>query len=117
MKKVFLSGKMTGCPLFNLDAFDNAESDIEELYCDESDGYKIYNPINLALLVFTRDELDDGVVKEGMKERLESLAKLEMDILAQCDIIYMLRGWESSTGATKEWTFASQHGIQIKYQE
>lgn len=108
---------MTGCPWFNFDAFDKAEGEIEKLCCDEPDGYKIYNPIYFASLVFTQEELNDGIVKEGMEERLESLAKLEMDILATCDIIYMIRGWESSVGAMREWNFAYKHDIEIVYQK
>lgn len=108
---------MTGCPMFNFDAFNKAEGDIEDLYLGEFDECKIYNPIDFASLVFTSDELKDGFVKEGMKERLESLAKLEMDVLATCDVIYMLKGWENSVGALKEWNSAHKRGIEIIYQK
>jgi hypothetical protein len=43
----------------------------------------------------------------------EAYVKGDLFILARCDAIVMLQGWEESAGATIERLYASQHGIPI----
>ena len=39
-----------------------------------------------------------------------------MDMLQRCDAIYMLKGWEDSTGATQEHKYAKELGLEIMYE-
>jgi len=37
-------------------------------------------------------------------------------LLKICDTIYMLKGWEGSKGAKREYRYAKNHGYQILYE-
>ncbi len=40
---------------------------------------------------------------------------LDEEILKRCDAIYMMKGWEDSTGACREHTTAISLGLEIIY--
>jgi len=52
----------------------------------------------------------DGVVED--KQFLLG----DIEILSRCNIIYMLKGWESSAGARNEYTVANFMGLKILYE-
>lgn len=43
--------------------------------------------------------------------------KAHFDILATCDYIYMLKGWQSSKKAKAELAYAKLLGIKVKYED
>ena len=43
--------------------------------------------------------------------------KMSFELLSMCDTIYMLKGWEESKGANREYGFAVARGIKILMEE
>ena len=41
----------------------------------------------------------------------------DLEILARCDAIYMLRGWQDSKGASIEYAKARELGVEILYED
>ena len=83
--KVFISGPMTGYDDYNRKAFIAMEMSLKEL------GYSVFNP---AWLKF--DENWDH----------DSIMKIDISALEQCDAIVMLKGWGQSKGSKMEYSFA-----------
>ena len=86
IKKVFISGPMTGYPNSNKEAFDEAEKILKEA------GFAVFNPAKMDLTY-------------GFTE--QDIASIDLSALLRCDYIYQLDGWENSIGATGEWQAAS----------
>ena len=47
---------------------------------------------------------------------LKEIARRDVDAIFQCEMIYMLRGWENSKGARAEHALANWIGLEIIYQ-
>jgi len=92
VKKVFISGPMTGLPDFNRKAFFEAEEKLRNA------GFSVFNP---AWLRF--DEFWDS----------KAIATVDLAALSQCDYIYQLEGWENSLGATAEWEAANWMHVMV----
>lgn len=88
MKRVYISGAMTGIPEFNAPAFQKAYFDLQEAD---------YFPVLPVPYV-------DG---KSYQEYLRDDIKLLMD----CDGIYMLSGWQESNGSRLEHMVALACGI------
>ena len=43
--------------------------------------------------------------------------KMSFELLSMCDTIYMMKGWEESKGANREYGFAVARGIKILMEE
>lgn len=96
MNKVYIAGPITG-HLNYLMNFRNAQKMLE------SKGYDVVNPAEWFLeesKVWTYGEIMGECIK----------------LLADCDAIYMLSGWERSSGAYVEWTYALKNNKEIIYQ-
>lgn len=93
-KSVYISGPMTGTSDWE-ERFGEAERSLK------LDGYSVINP---SRFVFTEE---DGL-REIMMAYLQSMSC--------CDAIYMLKGWENSSGAIIEKKFAEYLGIEVMYQ-
>jgi len=52
----------------------------------------------------------DGVVPD------EHFLDMDLEILKRCDLIYMMRGWEKSVGATAELDLARTNGLPTIYE-
>jgi hypothetical protein len=39
----------------------------------------------------------------------------DLEILKRCDVIVMVKGWEKSTGAREELSFAKAHGLEVMF--
>lgn len=126
--RIYISGKMTGCPYHNRPAFDAAAKRLRE------QGHFVINPMNISVLFGTEDELAEsfkvyyeemfpilprGYRIEGLKvdSPVSRLAREVMDAdlaaVRSCDAIYLLRGWETSRGAKRELAEAIAHGLTI----
>lgn len=90
MKKVYISGPIKGIKDFE-NNFNNAENKISKL------GYKVVNPCTL---------------KHNHDLSYESYMKEDIKALLECDYIYMMEGWENSTGAYFELETAKICGIE-----
>ncbi len=86
MKKVYISGPMTGYTDHNRPAFDYAEKLLRE------HGYDVVNPAH-----------------NGLPETATWIEHMKADIklLLECDAIYMLTGWGESKGAVVEHFIAT----------
>lgn len=92
MKRIYISGPMTGMPEHNFPAF-NAEA--ERL---RALGYDIVNPVDI--------NPDAGTTwQECMRRDLQELLT--------CDTIALLPGWQKSSGAHLEMHVAHRVGMEI----
>lgn len=104
--RIYISGKMTGCPDLNRQAFDAAEKRLT------AQGHFAINPHRINALFGTAEELKCSYF--ALCARL-ARAVMDADLAAvrSCDAIYMLRGWENSRGAKKELAEALKYGLQV----
>ncbi len=93
MKRIYLSGPMTGHPEHNYPAFHEAEKIVAEQFPDVA----IENPAR-------NFNGETGLPRDTyLREDLRNLAK--------CDGIVMLAGWTKSRGSCMEYLIASELGI------
>jgi hypothetical protein len=102
--KVYLAGPMTGMPLFNFPAFDEAESRLRAL------GHDVINPAQLD-----RDIGFDPATTVVSGAFLRDALRRDLSALCDADAIAMLPGWERSGGARVEWTLATHLGLKVVY--
>ena len=91
----YISGPMTGIADFNFPEFNHVERVLVER------GEKVFNP--------TCHPLDCGF-------EYADYLRLDIQALLICDKIYLLKGWESSKGATLEKNIAEALGYTVEYQ-
>lgn len=96
----YISGPITNNPSYRKQ-FNEAAKHLE------SQRQIVLNPVKLGLML----ELEQGAPS------WTDYMKLDITALIQCDAIYMLKGWESSKGATLEHHIAKELGLKITYQE
>lgn len=95
--KIYISGQISGLPIDEVKArFSEAERFLEE----ELD-YVVVNPFDNGLP-------DDAPWIQHMLRDLE--------MLYECDAIYMLNGWQESRGACIEYRFAVHTDKQILFE-
>tara|TARA_R110000824_G_scaffold44958_5_gene130457 strand:- start:1047 stop:1370 length:324 start_codon:yes stop_codon:yes gene_type:complete len=103
--KIYIAGPMRGYEKNNHDAFDKAEAHLR--------GKGIWNPINPAAIDrFEGVDPDDDMTKLELKEAL----KRDVNLVFDCDCMYMLSGWGRSEGARMEHSLALALGLGIQYQ-
>lgn len=102
VKRIYIAGPMTGKEDLNRVEFEKAAKFIEE----SSKGFSIgFNPHDVANML----GWDESTL-------LSTIASTLLVDLANCDAIYMLRGWQDSKGATAEHAVAKWIGLEIIYQ-
>ena len=92
MARVYISGGITNVPNYK-ENFARAEKKLKNL------GFKVVNPVSME------DVLPVMNYEEYMK--------LDMCLLSMCDTIYLLKGWEKSTGANREYGYALAKGYKV----
>lgn len=90
LKRVYISGPMTGLPDLNFPAFNAEAKRLRKL------GYDVVNPAELCSSSATWEEC----------------MKLDLTALLTCDILALLEGWQESRGAHLEMNVA--HRVKIK---
>ena len=88
MKKIYVSGPMTGIKDFNIPAFVNAANTLKEA------GFEPVIPVR-----YVEGKLYEDYLKDDLRELLD------------CDGIFMLPGWQDSKGAKIEHMVALACGI------
>ena len=139
--RVYISGRMTGCPDLNRPAFDAAEkrltaqghfvinpAELSEMFGDaidvDGDTIDVVDSFSSLYWLETKDknwdenqpqEERDWIIRRNEKEARLARAVMDADLAAvrSCDAIYLLRGWENSRGAKKELAEALAHGLQV----
>lgn len=92
MKRVYLSGPMTGQPGLNFPAFNAEELRLRTL------GYDVVNPARLNL---------------GPAATWNDCMRKDLAALLTCDGLALLPGWQASAGANLELHVAHRVGIEI----
>lgn len=107
MKKIYLSGKMTG---LSEEEYTKLFAAAEKFY--EAQGYKVINPVVLG------KELEAIFAKFGdCKPSYEDYMNLDLAILKTCDKIAMLPTWIDSDGAEREMKHAICNLIPVEHYE
>lgn len=89
--KVYISGSISKNPNYK-DEFQKAESEVRSI------GYDVINPAKNSCESY-KDYIDKGLRQ-----------------LSECDMIYMLKGYEESDGAMLELQYAITVGMDIIYE-
>ncbi len=101
MKKIFISGKMTGLTPEEYGArFGAAEERLK------AQGYEVFNP--------SRPEWNDAMHEDGLT--YGEILIIDFGKIREHDALYMLEGWKDSKGATAEHAFADAIGMEIMYE-
>lgn len=87
---IYISGPIEGVDNYR-EKFERAKRIIEK------GGNRVVNPAALDL---------DGLTREQM-------LGVDLLLLSLCDTIYMLKGWELSCGANREYGYALAKGLDI----
>lgn len=95
---VFISGPITGEDNY---LWNFAEAEYE-LY---KQGFIVINPARVL-----------SQLPDESRRHWDDLMEVCKILLAQCDSIYMLRGWEKSRGANLEYRLAAEKGMKVMYQ-
>lgn len=90
---IYISGPMRGVDNYR-EKFERAKRIIEK------GGHKAINPAGLDLCGITREQILD----------------MDLILLNLCDTIYMLKGWEESCGANREYGYALAKGLKIMFE-
>ena len=94
--RIYISGPISGTSDYR-ERFGEAQKFIE------SAGFQVINPVAME------DVLPEMTYEEYMK--------LDMCMLEMCSAIYMLRGWEKSLGANREYGYALAKEMQVMWEE
>lgn len=86
MSKIYISGPITGIEDY-MKNFDQAEKELKSV------GFSVVNPAKIL-----------SQMPEDTK--YEEYMDMSMMMLSMCDGIYMLKCWEKSTGANREYGYA-----------
>lgn len=108
---VYIAGPMRGYHRFNFDAFFAAEEELKK----NPRVKKIYSPARMDI----EAGLDPNNLEETMTDAnvRDCLYRDCSAISKECNAIYMLKGWEASSGARTEWQLANCLRLQVYYQE
>ena len=94
--KIYLSGAITGT-----DDYMERFADMEELLVEQ--GHTVINPAKVNANLPT-----DTTWEEYMR--------MSILMLGMCDTIYMLKGWEKSRGANREYLWALDHNYSVMFE-
>lgn len=90
---IYISGPMAGIEGYEKN-FKAAEEKMKEA------GHEVVNPAEI-----------DG---EGMDR--EEILDMDLKLLRECDAICMLKGWQQSCGANREYGFALADGMGVMFE-
>ena len=109
---VYIAGRMRGIKDFNCHAFNAAEERLK------ADFDSVFNPVRLdearGLTLEGTSGCEDelGIDHSGLIE----IIRQDIEAIFQCTHIYMLKGWENSTGAKAEKAVAEWLGLEVMYE-
>jgi hypothetical protein len=113
MKQIYIAGPMSGYPEFNFPAFFTAA------YTLERQGWKVWNPASKDGEEGVKKDVSfaSGDDQQLMKSGWDFKDAFHWDVhkVIYADAIYMLPGWEKSSGARAEHAVAVS--IQQRYPE
>ena len=92
MKRIYVSGPMTGIESFNFPAFNAEAARLRAL------GYEVVNPVE---------------INGDTTMRWEECLKRDIVAMMDCDTLALLPGWMNSRGAQLEQYLAHRLGMKI----
>ena len=108
IKRVYLAGPMRGIPEFNFPAFRHAAKMLRD------EGYEVFSPAEKG-----EEVLLEG--NPGLQESLDFRRKVFLldteYICRHADAVFLLDGWEKSSGARAEKALAEAIGLQTRILE
>jgi hypothetical protein len=111
---VYVAGPMTGYENFNFPSFHRAAAALRQL------GWTVLSPAERDLEKHREEifNLKDGDTKkcEEMGFSLREALKDDARMVCESDAIFMLKGWEKSSGAQAEWALARALSLQVMYE-
>ena len=96
--RVYISGKVTGNTGYWSD-FERAESQLRDA------GFDVMNPVK---------EVYDAGFAEYPYEQIMAYC---LELLEECDAIYMMANYKDSNGAKMELNHAGEIGLKVLYEE
>ncbi len=104
-RKIYISGPMTGLPDLNRKSFNNAYKELIH-----EPNTKVINPVTIGDALF---------VPGFLPGKLKWFIYMFFDVLALlfCNEIYMLEGWEKSSGAMVELKIAKFLLMTVTYED
>ena len=96
--RVYISGKITGNPGYRSD-FEQAESQLRDA------GFDVMNP--------AREVYDAGFAEYPY----DQIMAYCLELLEECDAIYMMASYKDSNGAKMELKHAKKIGLKVLYEE
>lgn len=108
LKRVYISGPITGHENGNKNAFNEAELKFKSM------NFDVVNPHNLHDRIWEEDWYQKYINKEiSNNEYWAGFMKKDIEHLVQCDFIALLPNWEGSRGANMEIAIAKGLGMPI----
>jgi len=110
----YIAGPMRGRYYFNVSEFVKAEELLSE------QGFDVINPHQedaKAGFLVSRLPMDTDWSTYPPGFDKEACYKRCIDAVTNCDLIYMLKGWQESTGAKAELALAQWMGKQVVYED
>lgn len=104
-RRAYVAGPMRNFECFNFPAFDKAAAHLR------ADGWEVYCPAE-----HDRDCGFDETLNCLDGFDMEQAARWDIQAILKSDAIYMLDGWEKSTGASLELQIARWIGIEVLYE-
>lgn len=102
--KIYISGKISGLPEAEVAfKFEQARQKLLQ------EGHSVVNPFEIGL-PFEAQWLAEGI---NDRERWERHMDRDLDLLRDCDAIYMLDNWSTSRGAIIELKEAISHRMPV----
>lgn len=92
-KKIYISGPISGHDIEERRA---AFAAVERMLREE--GLEVVNPLNVAFPEYCTHE---------------QYMRVDIALLIGCDYIYLMKGWDSSRGASTEFVVATSAGIEV----
>lgn len=92
-KKIYISGPISGHDIEERRA---AFAAVERMLREE--GLEVVNPLNVAFPEYCTHE---------------QYMRVDIALLIGCDYIYLMKGWDTSRGASTEFVVATSAGIEV----
>lgn len=109
--KIYIAGPMTGIERFNFPAFDKARQDLKKLGYDAVSAVDMHRSRGFYAKGLTGNENLSDI---GLS--LNEIVRDDINMLLDCDCIYMLKGWRNSKGAKAEKAVAEWAGKIIMFE-
>lgn len=97
VRRIYVSGPMTGKRMLNFAAFDRARDALE------ADGWDVISPA----------DHDRSIGADPLKLDRHKLMAWDIGRVLSCHAIHLLRGWERSEGACTELAVAKAIGLEV----